>query len=186
MAAASYARALALVLQSEGGYVNDPRDPGGATMKGVTQAVYDAQRRGQGLALRSVHLIGADELAAIYRRRYADAVHFDELPAGVDYAVFDPAVNSGPGRGIAWLQAAVGLKADGRMGFAVLAAARARKPASVIDAICDARLGFLHRLRTWQVFGKGWGRRVYGVRLMAQLMARQAAGARPQPLARAA
>lgn len=183
---ANYARALALVLLSEGGWSNNPKDPGGATMKGVTQAVYAAYRRAIGKPVVSVRGIAAAELGTIYRRQYADAIRFDELPSGVDAATLDPAVNSGVSRGIKWLQAAAGVPDDGHLGFVSMAAIARADPIALINALCDARLGFLHRLKIWSTFGKGWGPRVERVRTQARIMARAAApqaapAARPAP-----
>ena len=87
--------ALRALLKLEGGYVNHPADPGGATNKGVTQAVYDDWRAARGLMKQSVRLIAPPEVSAIYRKQYWDAVSGDKLPSGLDYAVFDFAVNSG-------------------------------------------------------------------------------------------
>lgn len=172
---ANYARALALVLQFEGGWSNNPKDPGGATMKGVTQAVYSAFRRAIGKLAVSVRGISDDELSAIYRKQYADAIHFDELPSGVDLATFDPAVNSGPVRAIKWLQASAGVVADGHLGMLTLAAVAKAQPVALINGICDRRLGFMHSLRIWSTFGKGWGARVEKVRSVARVMALAAA-----------
>ena len=107
MALSREKESLARVLAHEGGYSNHPKDPGGATMKGVTQRVYDGYRKGKGLAVRSVKGITTDELNEIYDRQYWDAVKGDLLPAGVDYVLFDGAVNSWPGRSIMWLQQAL-------------------------------------------------------------------------------
>lgn len=176
MAAENFDRALSLVLASEGGYVDDPHDSGGRTNKGVTQRVYDAWRRGRGLAPRSVRFVASSEVAALYRRQYWDAVRGDDLPAGVDYAVFDEAVNSGPVRAIRDLQAALGVAMDGHPGVVTLGAARTLPPATVVNRICDRRLGFLRRLRNWSIFGRGWTNRVAGVRANAlKLAARPAA-----------
>jgi len=184
---ANFARALALVLRFEGGWTNNPKDPGGATMEGVTQRVYSAFLRGKGRPIGSVRYIRNADLLEIYRRQYADAVHFDELPAGVDLVTLDYGVNSGPGKAIPALQAAAGVKADGHFGMVSLAAVRARPAADIINKICDGRLSFMHRLKTWQFFGKGWASRVYQVRMMALLMARQAVNDnRPVPLKAAA
>ncbi|MGX8012752.1 glycosyl hydrolase 108 family protein [Mesorhizobium sp. ORM8.1] len=76
-------------------------------MKGVTHRVYDGYRRGKGLATPPVKDITSDELNDIYDRQYWDAVKDDALPAGIDYVLFDGAVNSGPGRSIMWLQQAL-------------------------------------------------------------------------------
>ncbi|WP_348629672.1 glycosyl hydrolase 108 family protein [Mesorhizobium sp. WSM3860] len=109
----------------------------------------------------------------LYRRFYWDAVSGDELPDGVDYAVFDFAVNSGPGRAAKYLQAALGVAQDGRIGPATLAAARAKPAGVVIDMLCDARLAFLQRLPTWPTFGNGWRARVASVRSEALLISAQ-------------
>lgn len=93
-----------------------------------------------------------------------------ELPAGIDYAVFDFAVNSGPDRASKYLQAAVGAVQDGRIGPATLGAVKARPAGVIIDALCDARLAFLRRLPTWPTFGRGWSTRVASVRAEALLL----------------
>jgi len=166
-----FERALAAVLVHEGGYVNHPKDPGGATNKGVTQAVYDDWRVRQGLSKRSVREIEADEVSAIYRRDYWDRVRADQLPPGIDYAVFDFAVNSGVSRASRFLQAVVGVPQDGVIGPATLAAVKAASGRSVIESLMDKRLAFLKGLPTWGTFGKGWSSRVAGVRELALEMA---------------
>jgi lysozyme family protein len=167
----NFDKSLAAVLVHEGGYVNHPRDPGGATNKGVTQAVYDGFRVKHGMAKRSVREIEGAEVHKIYKAQYWDAVKGDELPSGVDYCVFDFAVNSGVSRAAKFLQSAVGVKQDGQIGFATLEATRNASPSGVVTTICDARMAFLKRLPTWDVFGKGWSSRVAGVRKMAMSMA---------------
>ncbi|QKC70750.1 glycoside hydrolase family 108 protein [Mesorhizobium loti] len=165
----NFARALALVLKSEGGWSDNPADPGGATMKGVTLANFRRYVKADA-SKADLKKIGDDQVATVYRRFYWDAVLGAELPDGVDYAVFDFAVNSGPGRAAKYLQAAVGVSQDGRIGPATLAAARARPAGIVIDQLCDARLAFLKRLPTWGTFGRGWSDRVKSVRTQALLM----------------
>lgn len=163
MAKDGLARALPLTLAHEGGYVNHPKDPGGPTFKGVTQRVYDAYRAGLGQAARDVRQIDPAELQAIYERQYWDQVHGDDLPAGLDYAVFDFAVNSGPGRAVEELQRVLGVGVDGKLGLMTLQALRARPDVPVlIGEYCAARVAFLKTLRTWSTFGKGWSRRVEG------------------------
>lgn len=159
----TYTLSLTEVLKSEGGYVNHPADPGGATNKGITQATYDSYRRSKGLITRkTVKLIADSEVADIYKSRYWDAVKGDELPAGLDYAVFDYAVNSGPQKAIKSLQKALGLTADGQLGPMTLAACR-KSPEATIKKLCASRLAFLKGLKTWPTFGKGWERRVNAV-----------------------
>lgn len=162
---------LAAVLVHEGGFSNHPKDPGGATMRGVTQRVYDAFRKNAGKSQQSVRNITDDEIEAIYYQQYWLAVKADNLPAGLDYAVFDYAVNSGPARAIKHLQEVLGTTQDGIMGNVTVATACEKDPAKTIDALCDRRMAFLKALETWPTFGKGWTTRVAGVRAKALDMA---------------
>lgn len=165
----NFARALKLVLAHEGGWADNPADPGGATMKGVTIATFRRYVKANATKadLRS---ITDEQIATVYRRHYWDAVAGAELPDGVDYAVFDFAVNSGPSRAAKYLQAVLGVVQDGRIGPATLAAARARLGAGIINQLCDDRIAFLQRLPTWKAFGKGWTKRVASVRSDALAM----------------
>lgn len=157
------------VLVHEGGFVNHPEDPGGATNFGVTQATYDAWRDRQGLRRRSVQQIGEAEVEAIYRLQYWDVVRGDDLPSGLDYAVYDFAVNSGPRRAVQFLQRIVGVKEDGWIGEMTLAAIKAfGDPVDLIERLCADRMAFLRRLRHWPTFGRGWTRRVVGYHAGAQ------------------
>ena len=174
---ANFKPSLAAVLVHEGGYSNHPKDPGGATMKGVTQRVYDAYRRNAGKDQQSVARISDAEIEAIYYQQYWMAVRADNLPAGLDYAVFDYAVNSGPSRAIKHLQEVLGVTADGIMGNVTIAAANAADPRSTIAKLCDRRMRFLQGLGTWDTFGKGWSRRVSELRAKAIDMAEKAPAA---------
>jgi lysozyme family protein len=173
MAVSSYDQALRRLLVHEGGYTNHPSDPGGPTNFGIT--IYDYRKYVKpGAAAADVKAMTLSEAKAIYRAKYWDAQRCDELPAGVDYAVFDYGVNSGIGRSKKVLQRVVGVKADGALGPATMQAVAAYLPSKIIIDICDERLRFLQRLRTWPVFGKGWGRRVAEVKRVALAMAAQA------------
>jgi lysozyme family protein len=114
--------------------------------------------------LRSVYLMEPSERDDIYRNQYWNAVRGDELPAGVDLAVYDGAVNSGPAQATKWLQRALGVAVDGHIGEATL---RALEDCTDIDGliagICARRLAFMQALHTWGTFGKGWSRRVAAV-----------------------
>jgi len=171
----NFASALKHVLVHEGGYVNHPKDPGGATNKGVTQRVYDGFRLKSGLAKRSVKEITDAEVSKLYKAQYWDAVNGDELPTGVDYVVFDGAVNSGVSQSVKWLQRSLpGYTGaiDGDLGAGTLGAvADDTDNDALIDRICDRRMSFLKALKTWPTFGKGWSRRVEGVRAVGQAMA---------------
>lgn len=168
----NFARALALVLKSEGGWSDNPADPGGATMKGVTLANFRRYVKADATKNGLRHITDA-QVATVYRRFYWDAVAGAELPDGVDYAVFDFAVNSGPSRAAKYLQAVVGVTQDGRIGPATLTAVRAKPAGAVIDGVCDDRLAFLKRLPTWPTFGRGWNDRVKSVRFQALVLAGQ-------------
>lgn len=171
MTASLYKPALSLVLAHEGGYVNHPSDPGGPTNFGVTQRVYDAYRKVKGQPLQSVKLISSTEVADIYNRQYWKLCRGDSLPAGLDYAVFDFAVNSGVSRAIRYLQRLVGVNddaviGDGTLG-AVYEAAKANEEALIVG-YCANRLQFLKSLATFPTFGKGWTRRVIGMQAGVQ------------------
>lgn len=167
----NFASSLAAVLQHEGGRVDDPRDPGGRTNKGITQRVYDDWRGEQGLPRRDVWTIVQPEVEAIYRMLYWNAIRGDELPSGVDYATFDFAVNSGVNRAIRTLQRAVGVQDDGKLGPITLEAVDNKPACETIAALCAARLSFLGDLPTFPRFGKGWSARVGEVGLTATEMA---------------
>lgn len=168
----NYTTCLKAVLKYEGGYVNHPRDPGGATNKGITQKTYDAWRQKQGLAIKSVRGISQEDVEAIYRRDYWDAVRGDELPGGVDLAVFDFAVNSGVRRASDYLKTLLGTNERG-IGPKTVEAAR-RNP-YVWEPLCDRRLAFMKRLDTWSTFGRGWNTRVSDVRKLASVLAKDGA-----------
>lgn len=155
--------ALVSVLEHEGGWADHPKDPGGATMKGVTLKTY-SDWLGREASKDELRNIPGEHLKTIYKTRYWDAVRADELPAGVDYAVFDMAVNSGPGRAAKLLQAAVGATPDGAIGPKTLAAVKAQDPAALIFVFQDKRQDFLESLPTFAIFGKGWTHRVDSVK----------------------
>jgi lysozyme family protein len=161
-------RALKTVLVTEGGYVNHPKDPGGPTNKGVTQAVYDAYRKGKGLVTQTVRAITDAEIAAIYKLRYWDLFKGDEIADGVAYVVFDGAVNSGVGQSVKWLQRALAPyykgAVDGLIGPGTLTAIEEHpNHDALIARICALRLAFMRALKTWSTFGRGWTWRVAAV-----------------------
>lgn len=176
MSSKSFPQSLQLVLAHEGGFVNHPADPGGATNKGVTQGVYDTYRKSIGEKPRSVKSITKAEVEDIYRNQYWGKIDGDALPAGIDYAVFDYAVNSGVGKAVKDLQRTLrgwsnrlgevaSIRVDGIMGQATIAAAIAaanEDECAFIESLCDRRMTFLKSLKTYKTFGKGWKRRVMG------------------------
>ena len=178
----NFVNALKHVLVHEGGYVDHPRDPGGATNKGVTLAVFQ-RFYGQDKTKDDLKGITDAQLEEIYKAGYWDKCRCDDLPNGVDYVVFDQAVNSGPGRSAKWLQRAVGATADGGIGAQTLAATQSVAAEQAINRMCDARLAFLKNLSIWDTFGRGWQRRVDGVRAYGLQLASGAAAAPSSALA---
>lgn len=182
MAAANYDASLARVLKHEGGYTNHPSDPGGPTNFGITIHDYRRYIKTHGTAA-DVRAMTLADAAKIYRARYWHALRCDELPAGLDYAVFDYGVNSGIARAAKVMQRLLGIGSGAAMTDAVVAAARGGSPSALIGRLCDERLAFLKSLRTWPVFGAGWGRRVAEVRRDALALAKGTAVAPSAPAA---
>lgn len=149
---------LKMLLVHEGGFVNHPEDPGGATNLGVTKATLQAYL-GRHVSMQEMKDLTPDDVEPIYRERYADAVQFDELPSGVDWAVLDWAVNSGPGRAAKALQKCVGATQDGAIGPKTLAAVKKAEPQKIIEDLHKERQSFYEGLKTFKTFGKGWTKR---------------------------
>ena len=165
----NFEKALAKVLEHEGGYVNHPRDPGGMTNLGVTKRAWE-EWVGREVSEKEMRALTSAQVTPFYKRKYWDKVRGDELPEGVDYIVFDTAVNSGPGRAVKFLQECVGTTADGVIGPKTLAAVQTMGPQKLIAAYAKKRLDFLAALPTWDAFGKGWSRRVAEVFTGAEKM----------------
>ena len=165
MSQSNFETCLALMLAHEGGYVDHPKDPGGRTNLGVTQRVWE-EWVGHEVDEKQMRALTHEMVAPLYKRKYWDAVRADDLMDGVDYCVFDVAVNSGPGRAIKFLQNCVGSTPDGGFGPATLAAVKKAEedPAALIEMYCAKRLEFLQSLKTFETFGKGWSRRVQEVK----------------------
>jgi lysozyme family protein len=170
MTASNFARSLALVFKWEGGYVFHPRDPGGATNMGITKATLE-HWRGKSVSVEDVKRLTKVEAGLIYRARYWDVVKGDSLPAGLDYALFDYAVNSGPYRAIKHLQTILRVRVDGVIGPETLGAVRAADVAGTVSRLLDKRLAWLRSLVGWSTFAKGWTNRVADVRAEALAMA---------------
>jgi lysozyme family protein len=135
----------------EGGYVNDPRDPGGETNWGISKRSYPAV---------NIKALTRDGAKAIYKRDFWDKVRGDELPYPVAFNLFDGAVNSGVIRSIMWMQAAAGVADDGKFGPITLGAILAADPDRLAARYNGLRLKFMTDLSTWPTFGKGWARRI--------------------------
>lgn len=173
MASGNFNRLLQPLLGIEGGVANRPlkADPGGLTNKGVTHAVYDAYREGKGLPLQSVTLMTGGEAVDIYQAQYWTPIRGNDLPSGLDWAVFDFAVNSGPSEAVKVLQRVLGVVVDGVIGLGTLQALGQASLPSVIERYCDARLAFMKTLRNWAANKNGWMARVDHVKTTALDMA---------------
>ena len=165
----NFAEALQKLLAHEGGFVNHPDDPGGMTNLGVTKKVWE-EWVGHPVDEKQMRALDPATVAPLYRAKYWDKIKGDDLPTGVDYVVFDAAVNSGPGRAAKWLQACVGVEPDGGIGPKTLAAVLQFDAEALVEDYTKRRLSFLMDLPHWGTFGKGWGRRVAEVQSTASSM----------------
>ena len=160
-------RCLKAVLKHEGGYVDHPRDPGGATNLGITLGTAKAYRLDIDLDgdvdKNDVRLLTPNTAAPVYKDGYWLKCQCDKLPAGVDYMVFDLAVNSGTNRAMRYLQRAVGAAEDGKIGPKTLLLVNSHDAADTICRLADLREAFYRSLSTFSTFGKGWIRRLNAV-----------------------
>lgn len=147
--------AFELLIKHEGGYVNDPQDPGGETIYGISRRAHpEAWRQGQPTL---------EEAQAIYLRDYWRPLRCNEIPAAVAVFLFDTGVNTGNRRAIQFLQRALGVKDDGIIGPITLGAANRASMDTLVPAIAAERLLHIASLSTWGRFGRGWSRRVVDV-----------------------
>lgn len=169
MAKGNLAACLDVTLKWEGGYSDHPADPGGATNMGITIGRL-SEVRGRQVSKAEVKALTLAEAKDIYEKYYWRPVWGEQLPHGVDLATFDFGVNSGPSRGVRYLQWCVGTSQDGVMGPKTLTAAIMADGKQVIQTLCARRLSFVQGLSTFKVFGKGWSRRIADVEAKAVAM----------------
>lgn len=176
MAADNWEQCFALILKNEGGFEDDPHDPGnrmpdgraGCTNFGVIQANWE-DFVGHQVTHEDMRALTINDVNPFYRKRYWDTIKGDDLPMGVDYAVFDFEINSG-GRAAKTLQSLLGVTADGQIGPATVAAAQAADASSIIAGICETRLNYLKTLSDWDRYGNGWANRIERVQDIATKM----------------
>jgi lysozyme family protein len=166
----NWQKSFELMLKSEGGYVNNPADPGGMTNLGVTKATWEnwVGRESDEAEMRG---LTPEKVEPLYKKKYWDAVRGDEIEnGGVAYLLFDFAVNAGVGRSIKTLQTAVGVTPDGGFGPMTMAAVQAVDPNELIERFSQAKEDFYRSLTTFATFGKGWLNRVADVKVKASAM----------------
>jgi lysozyme family protein len=154
----NFDKCLHMLLEHEGGYVNNKHDKGGMTNLGVTKRVYD-KWIGRESTEQEMRDLTPDDVAPIYKKNYWDRVKGDSLPSGLDWACFDWAVNSGSGRPAKAVQRAVGATQDGAIGNQTLGLIAEKDPKFIIDYVYTVRQAFYESLDDYKHFGRGWSRR---------------------------
>ena len=169
--------ALAHVLAMEGGWTNDPHDPGGPTNLGITLSVFaawkgltltDANRQA---LMEELKRLDAAAVRPIYRERYWIPSRAGDLPPALAVMHFDAAVNHGVSGAARMLQQALGVSVDGKIGPQTLTAAHGEPVAEVIDRYADIRRARYRSLSHFWRFGRGWLRRVDRTVLAARQIA---------------
>ena len=173
----NWKQAFEQMLKSESGFSDDERDKGnklpdgrkGSTMLGVTQYNWE-QHVGHQVTHDDMRALTPADVEPLYKKRYWDAVRADELPRGIDYILFDMGVNSGPGRSIMLLQAALGVSVDGGFGPITMAALQAIDPVTLIERFSAEKVAFYRGLDDFKTYGTGWLNRVADVKVKASAM----------------
>jgi lysozyme family protein len=153
---------LAFTLRQEGGYVDDPADPGGATNMGITLATYREWSDHPNLGDLQVKDMTLKTARAIYRSLYWNPLRADALPPGVDLSVFDMGVNAGIWRSARLLQQALGFtgeEVDASIGPETLAAADGFDARTLVNKLADRQTAYYRSLANFPIFGTGWLRR---------------------------
>ena len=154
----NFDKCLHMLLEHEGGYVNNVHDKGGMTNLGVTKRVYD-KWIGRESTEQEMRDLTPDDVAPIYKKNYWNRVKGDSLPSGLDWSCFDWAVNSGSGRPAKAVQRAVGATQDGAIGNQTLGLIAEKDPKFIIDYVYTVRQAFYESLDDYKHFGRGWSRR---------------------------
>jgi lysozyme family protein len=155
--ASNFQECLDLVLKSEGGWVNNPADPGGETNLGVTKRVWEEY---VGHAVKTMKNLTKDDVAPMYELKYWRPCYCEVLPRGLDFVVFSMGVNAGPGRSVKLLQQSIGCVPDGVIGPRTRELISASNSANLIAKFSETRREYYRSLKTFLIFGKGWLARV--------------------------
>ena len=154
----NFDKALQLMLKHEGGFVNHERDPGGMTNLGVTKNVYE-EWLGYEVDKQDMMKLTPEDVAPIYLNNYWIKANCDELPSGLDYVVFDWAVNSGVSRSSKGIQKCCGAEPDGVIGPKTLQLILGQDTNFMIEKFKEVRQSFYEGLNHFDAFGRGWTRR---------------------------
>jgi lysozyme family protein len=175
--AAKYPESYEFTLQYEGGYVNDPDDPGGCTNMGITIGTLTDWRKDPTVTCNDVKALTEDEAAQIYAKNYWDKVWGNDLPVGLNTQVWDFGVNAGPSRAIKQLQFLVNSPQDGKMGPNTLQATKdyvaLHGVEAVINAYAQMRQNYYESLDGWSKYGAGWTNRNRDCTALAVQLARE-------------
>ena len=163
----NFDHSLQLVLKSEGGYVNNPKDPGGETMMGVTKAAWSTWLK-RPIADGEMAKLTVADITPFYKALYWDKSYCPQLPLGIDYMVFDASVNMGVGQSIRLLQKSLGCVADGVIGPNTMKLINESKVNDMIDKYSAQKEMFYRSLALFNTFGKGWLSRVAQVKQNAK------------------
>lgn len=150
---------LAFTFKEEGGYSDDPADPGGATNMGITLATYRQWSDNPNLGALQVQDLSERTARAIYRSLYWNPLRADALPAGVDLSVFDMGVNAGIWASARLLQQALGFTGeavDGCIGPETLSAAAGPDPRTLVDDLAGRQAAYYKSLSDFPTFGTAW------------------------------
>jgi len=167
----SFKECLDLVLKSEGGWVNNPNDPGGETNLGVTKRVWEEY---VGHPVESLKKLTKEDVAPLYELKYWRPCYGEVLPRGLDFVIFSMAVNAGPGRAIKLFQSVIGCVPDGVIGPRTRGLISDSNSATLISKFSEARREYYRTLKTFPIFGKGWLSRVDNEEKEALNMAKNA------------
>lgn len=167
----SFKECLDLVLKSEGGWVNNPNDPGGETNLGVTKRVWEEY---VGHPVESLKKLTKEDVAPLYELKYWRPCYGEVLPRGLDFVIFSMAVNAGPGRAVKLFQSVIGCVPDGVIGPRTRRLISDSNSATLISKFSEARREYYRTLKTFPIFGKGWLSRVDNEEKEALNMAKNA------------
>jgi lysozyme family protein len=166
----NFNKALSLVLKSEGTWSDNIKDPGGATMKGITLQVYREWKKDPDITKEQLKNISDQEVHDLYQQLYWNKIYADSLPTGIDYALFDASVNMGVLQSTKLIQKTIGVTADGAMGPKSISAIQANDSKELIEKFSTTKEDFYKGLKLFPVFGKGWLNRVVEVKKNAVSM----------------